>query len=82
MSSDEGKLFVGGISFDTTEQSLDDVFSKYGPISEGKYGCVYIYIHNCLMLNLNIHEWDLYTVYELANHCQIVFVFPIFVYFS
>jgi len=55
MSSDEGKLFVGGISFDTTEQSLDDVFSKYGPISEGKYGCVcvymYIYIHNCLMLN-------------------------------
>ncbi|CAL8268637.1 unnamed protein product [Arctogadus glacialis] len=34
MSSDEGKLFVGGISFDTTEQSLEDVFSKYGPISE------------------------------------------------
>ncbi|XP_071782115.1 cold-inducible RNA-binding protein B-like isoform X2 [Centroberyx gerrardi] len=34
MSSDEGKLFVGGLSFDTTEQSLEDVFSKYGQISE------------------------------------------------
>ncbi|KAM6963441.1 RNA-binding protein 3-like [Aplochiton taeniatus] len=34
MSSDEGKLFVGGLSFDTNEQSLEDVFSKYGQISE------------------------------------------------
>ncbi|KAM4628791.1 cold-inducible RNA-binding protein B-like isoform 2-T5 [Polymixia lowei] len=34
MSSDEGKLFVGGLSFDTTEQSLEDVFAKYGQISE------------------------------------------------
>lgn len=34
--SDEGKLFVGGLSFDTNEQSLEDVFSKYGQISEGK----------------------------------------------
>uniref|UniRef100_A0AAY5KGJ4 Cold inducible RNA binding protein n=1 Tax=Esox lucius TaxID=8010 RepID=A0AAY5KGJ4_ESOLU len=32
--SDEGKLFVGGLSFDTNEQSLEDVFSKYGQISE------------------------------------------------
>ncbi|XP_028834234.1 cold inducible RNA binding protein a isoform X3 [Denticeps clupeoides] len=31
--SDEGKLFVGGLSFDTTEQSLEDAFSKYGVIS-------------------------------------------------
>ena len=36
MSSDEGKLFVGGLSFDTTEQSLEDVFAKYGQIAEGK----------------------------------------------
>uniref|UniRef100_A0A8C8H5Y9 RRM domain-containing protein n=1 Tax=Oncorhynchus tshawytscha TaxID=74940 RepID=A0A8C8H5Y9_ONCTS len=28
--SDEGKLFVGGLSFDTNEQSLENVFSKYG----------------------------------------------------
>ncbi|KAK0150321.1 Cold-inducible RNA-binding protein [Merluccius polli] len=35
MSSDEGKLFVGGISFDTTEQSLEDVFSKETQRSRG-----------------------------------------------
>ncbi|XP_077332160.1 cold-inducible RNA-binding protein-like isoform X1 [Lithobates pipiens] len=34
MSSDEGKLFVGGLSFDTNEQSLEDVFGKYGNIQE------------------------------------------------
>ncbi|KAG7456710.1 hypothetical protein MATL_G00238820 [Megalops atlanticus] len=32
--SDEGKLFVGGLSFDTTEQSLEEAFSKYGNISK------------------------------------------------
>ena len=31
--SDEGKLFIGGLSFDTTEQSLEEAFSKYGAIS-------------------------------------------------
>ncbi|XP_040846522.1 cold-inducible RNA-binding protein isoform X2 [Ochotona curzoniae] len=34
MSSDEGKLFVGGLSFDTNERSLEQVFSKYGQIAE------------------------------------------------
>nr|ACB21230.1 cold inducible RNA binding protein (predicted) [Plecturocebus moloch] len=34
MASDEGKLFVGALSFDTNEQSLEQVFSKYGQISE------------------------------------------------
>ncbi|XP_005406038.1 PREDICTED: cold-inducible RNA-binding protein isoform X1 [Chinchilla lanigera] len=34
MASDEGKLFVGGLSFDTNEQSLEQVFSKYGQIAE------------------------------------------------
>lgn len=38
MASDEGKLFVGGLSFDTNEQSLEQVFSKYGQISEGAAG--------------------------------------------
>lgn len=38
MTSDEGKLFVGGLSFDTNEQSLEQVFSKYGQISEGEAG--------------------------------------------
>ncbi|MEE6487575.1 hypothetical protein FKM82_014943 [Ascaphus truei] len=34
MSSDDGKLFVGGLSFDTDEQNLEEVFGKYGQISE------------------------------------------------
>lgn len=34
--SDEGKLFIGGLSFDTTEQSLEDAFSKYGVITNGE----------------------------------------------
>ncbi|XP_053320967.1 cold-inducible RNA-binding protein B-like isoform X3 [Spea bombifrons] len=34
MSCDEGKLFIGGLSFETNEQNLEDVFSKYGIISE------------------------------------------------
>ncbi|XP_018415025.1 PREDICTED: cold-inducible RNA-binding protein B-like isoform X2 [Nanorana parkeri] len=34
MSSNEGKLFVGGLSFDTNEQSLEEVFGKYGPVNE------------------------------------------------
>ena len=38
MASDEGKLFVGGLSFDTNEQSLEQVFSKYGQIAEGAAG--------------------------------------------
>ncbi|KAJ8277312.1 hypothetical protein GJAV_G00073850, partial [Gymnothorax javanicus] len=32
--SDEGKLFVGGLSFDTTEDSLEQAFAKYGSISK------------------------------------------------
>ncbi|XP_069000341.1 cold-inducible RNA-binding protein B-like [Embiotoca jacksoni] len=32
--SDEGKLFVGGLSFDTNEESLAAAFSKYGTIEK------------------------------------------------
>uniref|UniRef100_A0A3B3QTQ2 Cold inducible RNA binding protein n=1 Tax=Paramormyrops kingsleyae TaxID=1676925 RepID=A0A3B3QTQ2_9TELE len=32
--SDEGKLFVGGLSFDTNEESLEEAFSKYGTIAK------------------------------------------------
>ncbi|KAL3041210.1 hypothetical protein OYC64_019420 [Pagothenia borchgrevinki] len=32
--SDEGKLFIGGLSFDTNEESLAAAFSKYGTIEK------------------------------------------------
>ncbi|XP_030015552.1 cold inducible RNA binding protein a isoform X3 [Sphaeramia orbicularis] len=32
--SDEGKLFIGGLSFDTTEESLAAAFGKYGTIEK------------------------------------------------
>ncbi|KAI4793684.1 hypothetical protein KUCAC02_032554 [Chaenocephalus aceratus] len=32
--SDEGKLFIGGLSFDTNEESLASAFSKYGTIEK------------------------------------------------
>lgn len=35
--SDEGKLFVGGLSFETNEESLTAAFSKYGTIEKGQY---------------------------------------------
>ncbi|XP_069073218.1 cold-inducible RNA-binding protein-like [Pleurodeles waltl] len=34
MASDEGKIFVGGLSFDTNEQDLEQQFGKYGAIVE------------------------------------------------
>ncbi|KAG7524511.1 hypothetical protein JOB18_013112 [Solea senegalensis] len=32
--SDEGKLFVGGLSFETTEDSLSNAFSRFGSIDK------------------------------------------------
>ncbi|XP_026230527.1 cold inducible RNA binding protein a isoform X2 [Anabas testudineus] len=32
--SDEGKLFIGGLSFETNEESLEKAFSKYGTIEK------------------------------------------------
>lgn len=34
MSSEEGKLFVGGLNFHINKQDLEDHFSSSGPISE------------------------------------------------
>ena len=34
MSSEEGKLFVGGLNFNTDEQALEDHFSSFGPVGE------------------------------------------------
>lgn len=36
--SDEGKLFIGGLSFETNEDSLAEAFGKYGTIEKGKTG--------------------------------------------
>lgn len=35
--SDEGKLFIGGLSFETNEESLAEAFSKYGTIEKGRF---------------------------------------------
>lgn len=35
--SDEGKIFVGGLNFETDEQSLEQLFSKYGEVRDGKF---------------------------------------------
>lgn len=32
MDSDQGKLFIGGISWETTEEKLNDYFSQYGDV--------------------------------------------------
>jgi RNA recognition motif-containing protein len=34
MDSDEGKLFIGGIAWDTTEETLRDHFNLYGEVSQ------------------------------------------------
>lgn len=43
--SDEGKLFIGGLSFDTNEDTLAAAFSKYGAIEKGQFyhACVYMF---------------------------------------
>ena len=32
MDSDQGKLFIGGISWDTTEEKLSEYFGNYGEV--------------------------------------------------
>ncbi|KAM6565074.1 hypothetical protein CsatB_025072 [Cannabis sativa] len=34
MDSDEGKLFIGGIAWDTTEEKLADYFGQYGEVTQ------------------------------------------------
>ncbi len=34
MDSDQGKLFIGGISWETTEEKLRDYFKAYGEVTE------------------------------------------------
>ncbi|GCC16718.1 cold-inducible RNA-binding protein B-like [Chiloscyllium punctatum] len=34
--TEDGKLFIGGLSFDTDEQALEAVFSKYGEVIDAR----------------------------------------------
>lgn len=34
MESDQGKLFIGGISWETTEEKLSEHFSAYGEVTQ------------------------------------------------
>ncbi|MBA0637222.1 hypothetical protein Godav_000169, partial [Gossypium davidsonii] len=34
MDSDQGKLFIGGISWETSEDRLNEYFGQYGDISQ------------------------------------------------
>ena len=34
MDSDQGKLFIGGISWETTEEKLNEYFGSYGEVSQ------------------------------------------------
>lgn len=34
MDSDQGKLFIGGISWETTEDKLNEYFGSYGEVSQ------------------------------------------------
>ena len=34
MESDEGKLFIGGIAWDTTEEKLGEYFGQYGEVAQ------------------------------------------------
>ncbi|KAK7835713.1 heterogeneous nuclear ribonucleoprotein 1-like [Quercus suber] len=34
MDSDEGKLFIGGIAWDTSEETLTEYFTQYGQVTQ------------------------------------------------
>ncbi|KAM1684355.1 hypothetical protein TB2_035117 [Malus domestica] len=34
MDSDEGKLFIGGLAWDTNEDKLTDYFNQYGDVTQ------------------------------------------------
>lgn len=34
MDSDQGKLFIGGVSWETTEEKLKEYFENYGEVSQ------------------------------------------------
>lgn len=55
--SDEGKLFIGGLSFETSEESLAAAFGKYGTIEKGEY----------LFLSLLFDDYAL--ILYASNHC-------------
>lgn len=45
--SDEGKLFIGGLSFETNEESLAAAFGKYGTIEKGWSPAFFLLLFSC-----------------------------------
>lgn len=50
--SDEGKLFIGGLSFDTNEDSLASAFGKYGSIEKGQFHLTCMFSHSDVVCTL------------------------------
>ena len=75
MSNDEGKLFIGGLSFDTDEQSLENAFSKYGDISKGKTYLQSIRTNHTFHSHIHCNSCDLKKKNVFVNPFQPDFLF-------
>lgn len=67
--SDEGKLFVGGLSFSTDEESLNEAFSKYGTIEKGKASILIRYSAPFNVQSILFHDFKV-LFFFLSSGCD------------